>query len=112
VRGEAIEEESPLGERLVDKGELPLLEVAQAAVSQSRGTRRCARCEIALLDEGDAESARSGIERCPTPDDSTADDDHIDIVVSKVGDRPVTRRQPEAIIGCTHATIILPRPLP
>ena len=109
MRGQSIEQEPALREGLMDERELALLEIAETTVCQARRARRRASCEIALLDEGDGESACCRIECSTAPDDSATDDDDVDVVVAQVGDRPSPRSGAETIIRVVHDPIVLPR---
>ena len=68
---------------LADEPELELLEVAQSAVEHLRRPARRARCEVAGLDERHLEASGGGIERSASADDTTADDDDVELLAAE-----------------------------
>ena len=86
MRG-VVEQALPFGQVLVDEAELPLLEVAEAAVDHLRGLRRRSRREVALLDEGGPEAAAGGVERHACSGHATAHDEHVELLVGEASQR-------------------------
>ena len=74
-------------QRLSHQPELELLEVAQTAVEHLRRAARCARREIAGLDNGHLQPAGGGIERGTGAHHAAADDDDVELL----GTQPIPR---------------------
>ena len=68
-----------LGQRLVDEGDLALLEVAEAAVDQLGALRRRARGEVAAFDERGAQAPAGGVEGHAGAGDAAAHDQHVEV---------------------------------
>ena len=81
--GRVVEQALALGQVLVDEPELPLLEVADPAVDHLGGLRRGARGEVALLDQGGAQTPAGGIERDAGTGDPAPDDQHVERLVGQ-----------------------------
>ena len=103
-----VEQEPALRQCLVDQRELPLLEVAQTAVGESRRSGRGAGCQVTLLHERHTQTACRGIERGSTAHDAAADDGDVYFVVADVLDGAFPRCGAEAIIRFDHFTILPP----
>ena len=73
-----LEQQAPLGEILPDETEFLLLEVPKAAVHQLGGLGRCARSEVAALDQRRPETPTGGVERDARPGDPAAHDDEVE----------------------------------
>jgi ABC-type Fe3+/spermidine/putrescine transport system ATPase subunit len=56
VWSQGREQQVAFAERLADQGDVPLLEVPQAAVHQLAGSTRRSAGDVALVDEADAEA--------------------------------------------------------
>ena len=67
-----------LGQGLVDEAELPLLEVAEAAVDELGGLRRGPRGQVAALDQGGAQAPGGGVEGDAGAGDAAADDEDVE----------------------------------
>ena len=80
MRGDLLQQQAPLRQRLGDEAEVEHLQVAQAAVDQLAGPARRARGEVAGLDEPDAEAARGRVERRTASDHATADDQDVELL--------------------------------
>ena len=80
VRREESQRQFPLAQRLPHQAELELLEVAQAAVEHLRRPARCARRDVASLDERHPQSAGRGVQSSADADHATADDDDVELL--------------------------------
>jgi hypothetical protein len=67
-----------LGAGLEDEVELSVLEIANAAVNQARGSARRAAREIVLLDERHGEAAQCCVARNAASRDAAADDEKVE----------------------------------
>jgi hypothetical protein len=72
------QERASLAARLEHQMQMPMLEIAYAAMNESRRSARCAASEIVTLDERRAKTAQCRIPRNPRAVDATADDQHIE----------------------------------
>ena len=101
VRGEAVEDERALAQRLPDEAEVQLLEVPQPSVDQLAGAARGARGVVARLDEADPQAAGDGVEGGAGTDDAAADDQDVELLGGHVLQRlpPALRVQP-CHVGC------------
>ena len=80
VRGQ-VPQRLALAQRFADEAELEQLEVAQAAVDELRGVRSRAGGEIALVHQGDGESAQGEVARDARSRHAAADDDDVELRV-------------------------------
>ena len=78
VRGELVDEEVALGERLLDQVEVEHLQVAQATVHELRGTARRAGGPVLRLDDRGAQAAGHGVERDAGAGHAAADDQDVE----------------------------------
>ncbi len=69
----------PFAQCGADQAELPLLEIAQAAMNEFRRRRRGARGEIALLDQDDTKPAAGGVAGDAGAVDTAADYGEIEV---------------------------------
>jgi len=81
VRAEAVEHQIPFRQRLPHQREIPLFQIAQPAMEELARPTGGARGVVALLDQGDRQATRSGIERYPASGDPTADDDNVECLL-------------------------------
>ena len=79
------QENLPLDQGFADEAELVIFEIAQPAVDEFAGTRRCSFGEIAFLDEQDRKSTTGGVARDSGAIDAAADDSEVE--VSKIRHR-------------------------
>ena len=76
-----------LGQRLVDEGDLALLEVAQTTVDQLRALRRGARGEVVALHQRRAQAPAGGVEGHARTGDPAPDDQHVERLVGQAAQR-------------------------
>ena len=81
VRGEGLDEQTPLRQRLGDQPEVEHLQVAQAAVDQLAGAAGRAGGEVARLHQPHRQAPRGGVQRGPGPDHAAADDQDVELGV-------------------------------
>jgi len=79
VRSELLAEESTLVQRLIYQLKMKLLEIPEAAMNQFRRATRRSRGEVSLLEQGNGQAARSGIEGATDTGDTATNHDHIEI---------------------------------
>jgi hypothetical protein len=93
VRGDAVEQQPALVQRLPDQPEVEHLQVPEPAVHQlARPARRAAR-PVAGFDDGRGQAARHRVERAARPDDATSHDQDIQLAFGHLRDRVFARRR-------------------
>ncbi len=90
VRGQALDEQGPLLQRLRDQPEVEHLQVAQATVDQLARPARRSRGEVTCLDQAHLQAAGGRVERTPGTDDPTTDDEHVEVRARHRGERSLT----------------------
>ncbi len=88
--GCVVEQALAFGQVLVDEPVLALLEVAEAAVDELGGLGRCPRSEVVLLDQGGPQAPARRVEGDARTGDAAADDEHVEVLGSKLPEGPVT----------------------
>jgi hypothetical protein len=112
--GSQVEQPRTLRERFEDEPEPKVLEVPESAMNQARGSARCTRCDVVLLNQRRAHPAAGRIEEGSRADDPPTDDDDIERVRPEGGEigataferwRHVVRRtsRVERVIGLIPA---------
>jgi len=72
-----LQEQPTLVQGFVDQMKTAMLQITQPTVNQLRRYAACPRREIALVDQGDPETAQTCIESHPRPGDAAADDEQV-----------------------------------
>src|SRR4051794_3002705 len=83
MRRDGAEQMIALDGGLPRDAELSLRDVAQAAMRELARPPACARREVALVDEGDGQSAARGVERDTGAGDAAANDKYVDDLTAK-----------------------------
>jgi hypothetical protein len=81
VRGERLDEQAALAQRLGDQPEVQHLQVAQPTVDELAGTARRAGGEVAGLDEPDRQPPGGGVEGGSGAHHAAADDQDVELGV-------------------------------
>src|SRR5262249_41510865 len=79
VRREPLKDRA-LVERLANKTQLEMLEIAKASVDELRRSRACAARKVALLNQSDSKTAACGVQRNPGPGYAAADHRNVELL--------------------------------
>ena len=99
VRGDGLHEQAALVEGLAHQADVEVLQVPQAAVDELARPARGAGGEVALLHQRHGEAATRRVERHATAGDSSADDEHVEVLAGEALQLAlprVSRRRPAA----------------
>src|SRR5581483_815535 len=91
------EQDLALSQVLAHEAEIELFQIAQAAMNQARGAGGGPIPEILPLEQGDAQTAQSGIPRDPASDDAPADDDEIEGLARQLAKTPRLQNRPHPL---------------
>ena len=82
-----LEQEAAFVKRLPHQPDIQAFEIPQPPVDQFAGAARSAGGEVALLDEGDRETAARGVESDAAPGHAAADDHDVEHLSGQAGER-------------------------
>ncbi len=91
--GRHPEQMSPFGTRLEDQVQISLLQVAQAAVHQSRRSAGGPAGEVVFVDERHRQPAQRGVAGDPRPGDPAADDQDVEFALGERREHRVSGRR-------------------